>query len=169
MDIVYRLVDRHGELLYVGITNDFSRRMFTHAMQKSWWPDVATIAVEHARSREDAALREREYIAMQRPIYNITMNVDPRMPGEPRGQQSHKPPFARGDLVGLVLASGRVEIGLIEHVTEAGSIVLAQDRLERIAFDSPAILVDFEDITSIRHLDHNGAITWTVDMQADNE
>jgi hypothetical protein len=95
---LYRLSDRYGELLYVGITCDVPRRMSEHAADKAWWPEVAgrpRVVPIRPRGGETplaAALRlERWTIVAEHPRYNIVHNgarvrvtTAPRRPPSPR-------------------------------------------------------------------------------------
>lgn len=69
---LYRLLDEGGHLLYVGIAGNPGRRADQHAHTKSWWPNVALIALEHFPTREEAESAEQRAIAVERPKYNVT-------------------------------------------------------------------------------------------------
>jgi predicted GIY-YIG superfamily endonuclease len=64
--LLYRLRDRGGALLYIGITTDLKRRLREHAKSKPWWPDVATVETEAhvgygvAEQAEWLAIRQEE-------------------------------------------------------------------------------------------------------------
>jgi hypothetical protein len=66
---LYRLYDRSGVLLYVGITQDWSTRAKQHG-SKSWWADVARVSLEEFPGREEAATAELRAIASERPRHN---------------------------------------------------------------------------------------------------
>lgn len=70
---VYRMQDTDRELLYVGISNQGMRRLTQHAIEKSWWPQVATIEIEHFESRGEALAREAELIHEHRPPFNLAI------------------------------------------------------------------------------------------------
>lgn len=72
---VYRYYDRHGLLLYVGITSRGSRRNGEHNRDKEWWPFVVRQEVEHLDSRPAAAAREKELIRLYRPPFNTLHNA----------------------------------------------------------------------------------------------
>jgi predicted GIY-YIG superfamily endonuclease len=62
---VYRLFDREGLLLYVGMTRDVRKRMKSHERTKAWWCDVdteRTVVTSHPCHAEaaDAELVEIE-------------------------------------------------------------------------------------------------------------
>ncbi len=71
---VYRLRDKSGVLLYVGIAGNPGRRFEQHAGEKPWWGEVANIDLTHFPTREDAASAEMEVIKAERPRYNIVGN-----------------------------------------------------------------------------------------------
>lgn len=68
---LYRLFDRRDVLLYIGIANNYGRRMEQHIRSKPWWPDVATTKIERFATRELALDAEREAIGRERPRYNV--------------------------------------------------------------------------------------------------
>lgn len=71
--VLYRLFDRQGQLLYVGITVSPGHRFTHHKAMKSWWPDVdpaRTTLTLHA-SREEAAEAEVAAIQAEKPVHNI--------------------------------------------------------------------------------------------------
>jgi len=74
--ILYRLYDKDGELLYVGITSDVVSRMAGHRADKFWWEEVAEKRFEYMESRAELEAAERIAIIRERPLYNITYNPD---------------------------------------------------------------------------------------------
>lgn len=69
---LYRFYDDSGALLYVGISLHTAVRMMDHKRDKSWWPEVASITVEHHEiSRYDATRLERRTIHTEGPRHNI--------------------------------------------------------------------------------------------------
>lgn len=75
MDL-YRLFDVDDHLLYVGISLHAIQRASEHRRDKPWWPFVARMEFERLEvsTRAEAEEREREVIAAERPIYNISHN-----------------------------------------------------------------------------------------------
>lgn len=69
--VLYRMYDRGGALLYIGITCDPHSRFRTHSVEKDWWRDVDTIRVENFSDRESLAQAERQAILAELPRYNI--------------------------------------------------------------------------------------------------
>ncbi len=69
--VLYLLYDEHDTLLYVGITNDVTKRMNHHRRHKSWWPHVARTELQQYRSRSAALYFEACLIHSHQPVYNI--------------------------------------------------------------------------------------------------
>lgn len=74
-NVLYRVYDEDGRLLYVGITNNPPARFRSHRATKQWWAMVAHIFTKTYDSR--AALREaeREAIKTEHPTYNVVHNA----------------------------------------------------------------------------------------------
>lgn len=73
--VLYRMFNRDGVLLYVGITNDPKERFKAHGGEKSWWSEVANVTVEHLPSRQHLQAAESNAITNERPLYNIVRPV----------------------------------------------------------------------------------------------
>ncbi|MFI2663336.1 GIY-YIG nuclease family protein [Micromonospora carbonacea] len=67
----YRLYDRNGALLYVGVTCNLKSRWADHRRRKPWWPQVATKSVDWHPTRFKALSAEKAAIESERPMYNI--------------------------------------------------------------------------------------------------
>ncbi|MGW2010939.1 GIY-YIG nuclease family protein [Streptomyces nigrescens] len=67
---MYRLCDKQGRLLYVGIAYDPDARWAQHAAVTRWWRDVADKYVEWYETRAEAERAEIVAIRYERPIYN---------------------------------------------------------------------------------------------------
>jgi len=75
MTDLYRMFDRAGRLLYVGISFNAGERATQHAESKPWWPQVDHIRIEHLTcDREDALRKERWTIYEEKPLHNIQHN-----------------------------------------------------------------------------------------------
>ncbi|BCK74039.1 hypothetical protein Srufu_079920 (plasmid) [Streptomyces libani subsp. rufus] len=68
---VYRLRDRAGHLLYVGMGRNPMGRWASHAEQHAWWSNVATFDVLWFDTRTEAAEAERRAIREESPMHNI--------------------------------------------------------------------------------------------------
>lgn len=75
---VYRFYDNAGALIYVGITNNPSRRWALHAHEKPWWGDVTLREVEWFTTREEAEAVESQLIDSRRPKWNSDGGEPPR-------------------------------------------------------------------------------------------
>lgn len=87
---VYRMYDIEGRLLYVGCSSDFVRRLNDHNSRKSWFSDIASIAVAHHSTRAEALVAEAAAIAAESPIHNVYhkpryVQRSDRPTGRPRG------------------------------------------------------------------------------------
>ena len=69
--ILYRLFDDAGDLLYVGITNRWSRRSGEHSRTKSWWPLVARVEEHSFPDRASVEAAEKEAIRSENPRHNV--------------------------------------------------------------------------------------------------
>jgi hypothetical protein len=68
---LYRYYDRHGALLYVGISEDWELRLKNHQRYSEWFPYAYQLCLEHHRSRKSAQAAEREAIRSEWPLYNV--------------------------------------------------------------------------------------------------
>lgn len=66
---VYRIWDRHGRLVYIGMTNNPRLRMRQHAV-KWWWADDHRVGVEWHPNRRVARDVERAAIRAEHPPCN---------------------------------------------------------------------------------------------------
>jgi predicted GIY-YIG superfamily endonuclease len=71
---LYRLFSISGELLYIGITIAFERRMYEHSRYTDWYADVDSYHTEQIIDRRDAMEAEEYAIKTERPIHNIRHN-----------------------------------------------------------------------------------------------
>lgn len=69
--ILYRYYDNQDQLLYVGITNDQSKRFSQHKV-KEWMQFIHTATFEHFENRKDAEFAEINAIKKELPLYNIS-------------------------------------------------------------------------------------------------
>lgn len=73
---LYRLYDRNGVLLYVGITVDPPVRFQAHS-SRTWWSEVTRSTLEWWPSLEAAEVAEKRAIETERPIHNRALVVPP--------------------------------------------------------------------------------------------
>lgn len=69
---LYRLFDRHDNLLYIGISSDPARRLREHKERTAWAWLVKRTEVEEYENREGAHAAERSAIRAERPEHNQT-------------------------------------------------------------------------------------------------
>jgi hypothetical protein len=69
--VLYRMFNRDGVLLYVGITNNPKGRFRTHSESQPWWSEVVNITLEHLPSRLHLQAAESNAIKNEGPLYNI--------------------------------------------------------------------------------------------------
>lgn len=70
MQAVYRMFDKYGQLVYIGVTGDLGRRLASHA-EKRWFPQVVQITLTWFPDREAAERAERAAIDAEQPRINI--------------------------------------------------------------------------------------------------
>jgi excinuclease UvrABC nuclease subunit len=71
---LYRLFDRVGTLLYIGISGSPEQRWMHHSEHKAWWSEVARIEFEWRASRDEALQLEAESIRTEMPLHNVHHN-----------------------------------------------------------------------------------------------
>jgi|SRR5215472_229369 len=67
---VYRCYSDRGELLYVGTSGRFGKRLAAHA-EKAWFLEVRGITLEWYPDELEAGLAERRAIHVEHPRYNV--------------------------------------------------------------------------------------------------
>lgn len=75
---LYRLFDKEGRLLYVGVAFDPDERWKDHATFKPWWPLAINKVVEWHASRTLALQAEADAIRTEKPLHNIKGSDLPR-------------------------------------------------------------------------------------------
>lgn len=68
---LYRYFDSNGELLYVGITGDNTKRQSQHRRNSFWFGEIAQATFEHFDLRDNALEAETLAIKNEKPKYNI--------------------------------------------------------------------------------------------------
>lgn len=72
--MLYKLYDAVGHLLYVGITDRGPARLVEHYRHKEWFPLVNRVEFERYPTRDAVLKREEEAIKTLRPLFNIVHN-----------------------------------------------------------------------------------------------
>lgn len=88
-----RGVGHYGtRLLYVGITDDYGRRMRQHA-EKKWWKDIEKVTVQKFPSRVAAAEAEKVAIREELPLHNrIHSSSSAQVAAIPRARSHRESP-----------------------------------------------------------------------------
>ena len=68
---LYRFFDKKMNLLYVGMTNNFGKRLSQHASSK-WFDKIEVIKKEFYSSRMECENAETESIKTENPLYNVS-------------------------------------------------------------------------------------------------
>lgn len=68
---LYRLYNRAGSLLYVGITDNVFRRWKEHSRDKPWWTEVHKFTQDWYPDRASVEAAERHAITTECPSYNV--------------------------------------------------------------------------------------------------
>ena len=71
---LYRFYNSEGELLYVGVTENFDRRFKEHRSSKDWWPEVSDVRLSRSNLC-DVRAAEQHAIVSERPLHNVMHNV----------------------------------------------------------------------------------------------
>jgi len=107
-NVLYRILDADGVLLYVGASTNPGDRIDRHSKTQPWWPDVSTITLEHFASWESLAEAELAAIRTENPKYNLLHSKPPvRKPRRNTGEGSLFQRSSDGLWVGRVTVNGR--------------------------------------------------------------
>jgi hypothetical protein len=72
--VLYRHFDKHGTLLYVGISATLGGRIKAHQRNSQWFNTVDRITLEHFATRGDVLQAERDAITTEHPLHNKVYN-----------------------------------------------------------------------------------------------
>ncbi len=73
---LYRYFDSEGQLLYVGITGDNTKRQSQHRRNSFWFGKIASATFEHFDTRAEADSAETLAIKNEKPLHNIAKTSD---------------------------------------------------------------------------------------------
>lgn len=73
---VYRLWDKEGIALYVGMTERLRTRLSEHLVNKDWWSSVEFADAASCADRSAAMHEEAQQIRALHPVHNIHHNGD---------------------------------------------------------------------------------------------
>jgi transcriptional regulator with XRE-family HTH domain len=152
---LYRLYNEAGTLLYVGITNDSTRRLVQHADGQPWWDEVASVTFASHPDRTAAEAAERLAIRTQAPLYNVRHSITERR-HRPRRSRGGPKSRAFGDAIRQArLAKGWSKAQLAREIRVVPSFI---DQLE--AGESGASQQTL--ITLEAKLDRVGQLGWII-------
>jgi len=123
---LYRLFDRDGAPLYIGISANPPVRLKQHSFEKAWWPEVASNTVEWFDDRASAARAEESAIRSEAPRHNKQFHPD-------------YPPKVEIPDNGLTLTQFRQRIvAVTDHVERTGEVLFLYSHGKRVAALIPA-------------------------------
>jgi hypothetical protein len=139
MDL-YRIYNRDGDLLYVGISYSAIVRQAQHKAAQPWWGDVARIDVQPLGNvpRAEAERIEREAIVTERPRHNKVHN------GGTRHQRVTVPPAPRA-VVDPSTAEG-VRNAFLDVLDALGPYPITRDAIVEAIRDGVRSAVEGSDI-----------------------
>lgn len=70
-NVLYRIYDDDGDLLYVGASINPGRRIRGHAQTQPWWDEASKITLERLGSWEELIESETRAIELENPRYNV--------------------------------------------------------------------------------------------------
>lgn len=94
--ILYRVFANDGALLYVGATTNPALRFEDHSRVQPWWPEAATITLQHCFDGDELDTEEAEAIRTENPKYN-QMHSKTRRLRKPRREAGSGALFQRKD------------------------------------------------------------------------
>lgn len=112
MNIVYRFFGADGTLLYVGASTNPALRFEKHSRTQPWWPEVATITLQHCFDWDEMDTAETEAIRTENPKYNhLHSKTATRKLRKPRRDVGSGTLFQRGDgmWVGRAVVEGKTK------------------------------------------------------------
>jgi predicted GIY-YIG superfamily endonuclease len=109
--LVYQILGRDGELLYVGVTDDLFSRMTGHQRAHAQWlSEAATIVWQEHPTMREAKEAESWLIIDDDPKYNV-IHKGGRTVAETLEDCRHYAPSPKWERLGLVVRARRREIG----------------------------------------------------------
>lgn len=128
--VLYRMFDADGSLLYVGITVHVGGRFDHHRRNKPWWTDVARIELQHFPDRGSVEDAERDAVVSERPRYNIAL-----VPVPPRPAKTAAPPVRR---------TPQRTVGVDDELWE-DCLLIAEAKRQNLTDVMRAALVEFRE------------------------
>jgi hypothetical protein len=75
MQYLYRAYGPHDQLLYVGISGNWSERLHSHEKTSEWMEQADYVTLERYATREDVEKAERAAIITEAPVFNKMYNL----------------------------------------------------------------------------------------------
>jgi predicted GIY-YIG superfamily endonuclease len=145
---VYRLYDKQGTLLYVGMSSNPETRCAHHACDKAWWPDVADRKEVWFDTRVDAGVAERDAIQRENPVHNKERYPLDFKPATPTGKYTSV--WLPDDLYQERKASELSYAECIRRGLAAGEPEELDAKIRRIVRDEMAVVA--EQVAALRKL-----------------
>lgn len=106
-NVLYRMFDSDGDLLYVGATTNLGMRIQHHAQTQPWWDEASEIKLQRFDTWEELARAEIKAIQEEDPTYNVIhANRAALWTWKPRGPKGEGSLYRRAN--GLWV--GRIEL-----------------------------------------------------------
>jgi excinuclease UvrABC nuclease subunit len=67
---IYRMFDKDGVLLYIGMSKNALFRLIEHSTMRGWGDEIYSLTIERVGKKIDAIKREKEAIFNEKPKYN---------------------------------------------------------------------------------------------------
>lgn len=158
---VYRLYDRDGRLLYVGISDKPEHRFGQHERDKYWWRDVVTREVTWYPDRRLAEAEEYRAIASEAPEYNIDVAGVSRFDGRPQEDRQRRYVTANSRLGKFEKVLVRLGEDIEANAFEGAELPLADSLAERYGVDAVTVQ---QALRSLRQtgvvVEHTGGKYW---------
>lgn len=96
-NVLYRVHDVNGALLYVGATTTPGTRLRTHHHYQPWWDEAANITLEHFATWADLMAAETRAIETEGAKYNVIHSPHSVRSTKGRGANGTGSVYLRGD------------------------------------------------------------------------
>lgn len=123
-NVLYRIFDGDGALLYIGATTSLATRIASHAQTQPWWDEASEIKLKRFETFEELAKAEVLAIEFEHPKYNVLHSKPPVWAWKPRGRRGDGSLFQRADGVWI----GRIEVGFSPNGQRRRKTVSSRDR-----------------------------------------
>lgn len=87
-NVLYRIYNKEGALLYVGATTNPSLRFNYHAQNRLWWGEASEIKLQHCGSVDELAEAELTAIQTEKPKFNLLHSKPATWSRKPRQRRA---------------------------------------------------------------------------------